>query len=278
MRKEISGDKKMKNRHGFTLIELLVVVLIIGILSAIALPQYVRAVKRSRMAGVISTLKTIMHSGEIYVMHNSLAGSSSGLTSVNLDDFDITISNRRVDLKGVICEYSFSILPVGANAQYVATCTEVSTALGKNWLNKTTLLAQNTLREANKTVTNIRRTVYIAKNTVGSLHTVFNSSFEENLALLTSFSNFPSPLVALASPGGKPGDEPGDEPNPGSGSGSGSSSSSSTSSSNLLVGLTNHGDLFCTGSLCTEYGFSKVSTLSTSADLGSAFSGTLYTM
>jgi len=120
VKKQLSFNEQLV--RGFTLVELLIVITIIGILAALALPQFDKTKEHALGQEAQSSLRLIAASEKIYRMENDSVSYYPGAGSVGLSAIN---SNLKLYLTGTNWDYSISS---GSASTFTATAKRQSGA------------------------------------------------------------------------------------------------------------------------------------------------------
>ncbi|WP_434154199.1 pilin [Vibrio cholerae] len=119
---------KNKLQKGFTLIELMIVVAIIGVLAAIAVPQYQKYVAKSEAAAALASITGHRTNVETYVLENGSFPTSSAVPVPSTSTGAITYSTGASGAGSIIFTFAAS----GASPSVVTkNVTLVRDAAGK---------------------------------------------------------------------------------------------------------------------------------------------------
>ena len=123
---------------GFTLVELLVVVLIIGILAAIALPQYRKAVEKARMTEAIIMVEKIYDAQQRYYLINNAFTRDINDLDIDIPGEDVIYGTGDSDIPGKQGLYFvFAASNASGNTQRIAVVSRNPQAKKYTlWINK----------------------------------------------------------------------------------------------------------------------------------------------
>ncbi|MBR2864912.1 MAG: prepilin-type N-terminal cleavage/methylation domain-containing protein [Elusimicrobiaceae bacterium] len=116
----------MRVSKGFTLIELLVVVLIIGILSAVALPQYTIAVKKTRTMSLLPLIRAIDSAEKVYYLETGAYTNQWDNLSIEMPGGASKSGNSMV-YKNFVCYFQGGSTGGPSDSSLYCACTDSDT-------------------------------------------------------------------------------------------------------------------------------------------------------
>lgn len=118
---------KLRSKKAFTLVEIMIVVAIIGLLVAIAIPNFVRARRNTRKNLCVNNLRLLTHAVEQYAIEYNAADGSSPTASIIMGT---TTSYIEKSLTEPETSVAYGVPVVGAEAACPSVATYPEHVLG----------------------------------------------------------------------------------------------------------------------------------------------------
>lgn len=104
---------KLRSKKAFTLVEIMIVVAIIGLLVAIAIPNFVRARRNARKNLCLNNLRLLTHAVEQYAIEYGASDGQAPTAAIIMGDVNAYIENALTEPETVA---AYAIPAVGADA------------------------------------------------------------------------------------------------------------------------------------------------------------------